>query len=829
MGLFGSDMVDVTTPDGRHITVPQQLAAAFPALRPLQPPPEVAQPPALPVAPPAPTFTPQDRADLAPPESAIAAPVTSPSQVAPPSDGARAPRGPVVSPAEPPAGQPNTAKPMTDAQLRGMGNAGVYEQQQQAIGQQQQAVDKQAAVEADEWRKIGDASAVRDEKVQQLLDADAQKAAAHQQFMDGRMADYERSAKALADVKIDRSIDHPILAAIGVALGGVASALQGTGDNPAHKALMQGIDRKVAGQMQDIELKRAGLAQQREILGMHRDKGRDEQAARDKLKIAAIDQAAMKIETLKNQSMSPRAIANAEATKAALGVERGKVLEGAMGREQTKKQHEDSIREQRATRAQSASQFQQTFAENVRQFDKREANDLEQARLAAQAKGNEVRAKQIADTMKLNEERGIGDPTKDGKRFLQPEGDKLSAQADKLDQSSESIRAAAQKEQDPNKQQALIARADAEAQKASDIRVDVAMNHTWRVNDPAIAGKIGSQIAATKTIVNAVDEIKALREKHGATWGATTEGEAFMQSKGMAITMALKTAWQLGVLSKQDVTMLDAASGGDPSKLTWGDVVKGLDLVEGPGIRLESLAQSLEAGTRDEMRAKQFRGEFRVPRAPLANRTDEEKAAIDTLQGKTPVERAKDQERGIIGKTAEAILNPIGERPEERRARDTVDSGSSKYPGLRRDQEASVDAQLNAYRARSASAKPADKSKAEDIGNTLVSIATDGKRPDLQIAMLKTLKGTAPELYERALAKLPANDRGPQDAAPVVNQEDIARRQQFVMTNQPVGLLLQTSLAGDEEAKQELVRRAVAKDKDAIRALSDLVAAKGRR
>lgn len=830
--LFGSDMTEVTTPDGRRITVPQQLAAQFPGLQPVTQP-EIVQPTE-------PAFAPPSLS----PESALAAPVISPSQVAPPSEGARAPRGPITSTREP-TGQPNTQpspRPMTDAQLRGMGNAGVYEQQSQAIGQQQAAVDNQAAVETDEWRKIGEVSAARDEKVEQLLAADAQKAAEHQKFMDGRMADYERGAKDLAAVKVDRSLDHPVLSWIGVALGGIGAAMAGHGaDNPALKMLMQGIDRKVAAQMADIDLRKSGLAQQREILGMHREKGRDEQAARDKLKLAALDQAAMTIETIKSKSNSPRAIANADATKAALGVERTKVLENAMGREQTKKQHEDSIREQRAGRAQSASQFQQTFAENVRQFDKREANDLEQAMLAARAKGNEVRAKQIADAQKDNETRGISDP-KSGERFMQPDGVKALEQAKKHDATAQQMRAAAEAEQDPGKRQALITRADAEAQRAQDIRVDAAVdpNKSWRVGSPDVAAKLSTQIAATKTIANTVDSIKQLREEHDAKWFLTTEGEAAMQSKGVILTMALKEAWKLGVLSAKDVELLDGATGGDPSKVTWGDITKIYDLAEGPSARLEAVVDGVISGTRDEMRAKGFKGDFRVDRAAVANRTPEEKAAIATLQSKTPVERGRKQERGIAGQVADVATDAFAVAesavtgneyldPGERRARHVISTGSTKYPGLGRDQEASVDAQLSAYRTKSASTKPADKDKAADIGNTLVSIATDGKRPDLQIAVLKTLKGTAPELYERALAKLPANDRGPQDAAPVVNQEDIARRQQFVMTNQPVGLLFQTSLAGDEEAKQELVRRAVAKDKDAIRALSDLVAAKGRR
>ncbi len=843
MALFGSDMTEVMTPDGRRITVPQQLAAQFPGLQPV-PPPEVARPPDLPASPPF-VPQPQDAPVVAPPpDNATAAPVTSPSQVPAPSGGPARPQGPVTDPSQQREGAPNAPRPMTDQQLRGMGNAGVYGQQSQAVDQQQAAVDRQAQGEADEWRKIGEVSAQRDERVQQILEEDQRRAAEHQQFMDGKMADYERSAKSLADIKIDRSVDHPILAAISVAMGAIGATLAGHGDrNPALDMLMKGIDRKVAAQMQDIDNRRAGLAQQRDILGLQRDKGRDEQGARDKLKLAAIDQAMQKIDTIKAQSNSPRAIANGDATKAALAVERGKLLEGAMTREQTKKQHEDQLKATYAGQAQSERHFNKTFDENVRQFDKKEANDLEQAAMAARAKGNEARAKQITDAAKLNEERGISDPT-DGKRFLQPEGIKLNEQADKLAQSSAQMRAAAEAEQDPNKKQALAARADAEAQKASDLRVEVAQAHTWRVGDPAIAGKLASQIAATKTIVNSVDEIKALREKHGAKWGFSSEGEAFMQSKAMAITMALKSAWQLGVLSKQDVEMLNDATGGNPSNITPGDVSKMLG-AEGVASRLEALAQSVESGTRDEMKAKGYRGDYSVKRATPSVHSDAERAAIDTLQGMTPVEMAADEERGAVGRVAERVSTPFGERPVERRQREDIDSGSPKYPGLSRSQEGSVDQLFKAYReSATAGAGPDAKKaklaqeKAAGVANTLVSLATDKSRPGLQNAMLTTFKESAPELYRRALSQLPERDpRSPtgdpvidaesRTGPPVVNQQEIADRERAVMAAQPVSILLQTAAAGDAAAKQELARRAIDKDKDAIRALSDLVAGHG--
>lgn len=794
MALFGSDMADVVTPDGRRITVPSQLAQAFPGLQPFVPP-EVAQPPELPVAPP---FVPQ-------PSDALSSPQPEPPAAPQPAQPATAP--------EP---QQPVVKPVTNAQLAKMGPAGAANVELEAQTAQRAAVEQQGKALADQATAIGtEMEAVNAEAARQLQ--------ARQQYAEQRAADLQsatdaltREAKSISDVRVDRSVDHPVLAALSAALIGVGQAMNKQPID-AMSAVYKAIDRKVAGQMAELDNRRANYAMSKDALGIQRQAGRDRLDEMDAHRLAYLDQAKRQLEEIKQKTSSDVIRGQTSVLQAEIDRKSAETVSVAQQRFEQRQQQKEMLAEQAASRRQSAAQFQQTFAENVRQFNVREDNDLRQAMLAARAKGDEIKAKKIADAMKENETRGIGDPGNGGKRFLQPEGVALEKQAVAADAEAQKFAQAAQGEKDPAKRQALETRARASSDRATDLRAEIAINPnaTWRLGSPEIADKMALQVGATQTIANAVDEIKVLRKNNGAKWLFSTEGEAWMQSKGAQLSVALKDAWNLGVLSSQDFELINNASGGDPTKLTPGDFIKILDIAEGTTSRLESLAQGVENSTRNNMRARGFNGEYKVKRDPLAKQTPEEEATVDALRSETPVEKAAQQERGLVGKAAEAVLNPLGERPADRRARAAEESGSTSYPGLSDTQATAVDANLKAL------AKGGDKAKR--AADTLVSLATDSSRPALQNAMLTTLKERAPDLYQQALGRLPAQDAGDATAAPTVNQASIASRSEAIGSAQPIALLQKLSIDGDPAARAELARRAVAGDTDAVKAIQQIM------
>lgn len=466
MALFGSDMAEVMTPDGRRITLPAQLAAQFPGLQPV--PPEVAQPPALPVAPPVPAFTPQDQQDIAQrgaptPDTAAAAPVTTPSQVEP--SGPMAPRGPVGSPSQASdAGPSNTPGPVTNDQLAKMGVAGGTNAELAANDAQRDATTKQGEALANQADKVGAQMVASEAEAHRLLEERRQVAEANARDMQARTDSYLREAKKVADTKIDRSVDHPILAAIGVALGGVGGAMMqkqhgGALTNPGLDALYKAIDRKVAGQVQDLDQKRQGLATQRDALGLQRQAGMDRLQEMDTYRLGYLEQAKRQVETIKQQTTSNVVRANADVALGGLQQEAAKTVTGAQARWQT---HQDA----EMARKQAAQQHRESIGVQIRGQDlQQRQHDADRAE-RSQEKLDEIStkialAKDATSEKRAKEvrEQGVIDP-RTGDPLLTPSGaDKMAladqrevqaraskdpAQAQKLNENAAQLRQSAQ-------------------------------------------------------------------------------------------------------------------------------------------------------------------------------------------------------------------------------------------------------------------------------------------------------------------------------------------------------------------------------------------------
>jgi hypothetical protein len=846
MALFGSDMVDVTTPDGRRLTVPSQLAAQFPGLQPASlpgppsPPPGAAQGgPVLPSGG-APVFGGGDAAALA----ELTPPVPPVSPAAPATASA------VLAPAVPvrPAQAAPAQRPPTDAELAKRGVSAGLAATNAAFGGQEAAIQESAAVEADAATQIGAAMAKRDEESQRRLEDSARVAAENQQKLEAAVNERKMNADKLAKMKVSREHDHPVRATIGLILATIGTAMQNQQatlsaaflggpapapvQNPAIAAFYAAIDRKVAAQMADIEKGRGDLADQDKIIGLMRQVGGDRLAAMDALRDAGLQQAAREIETLKTQLNNPRAKANADLLIADIGQKRAAADNAAADTAYQRITAEQVRKDQKAQHAQSVGlqirgqnleqgRWSQDFAERKRQFDIKEANDLEAARLTAKGKGRE----HLDNAQKDNEERAIADPTTGG-WLMQPEGAAMVKQAESHDMTAKRMRDAAQRETDPSKQRAQLARADAEEQRASALRGEASAmpGGTFKVGKGE-RDNLSKLISAAQTIASGADRIKRLRKEHGERWITTSEGQAAMQAEGVALTMAFKDAWALGVLSASDRELLDKATGGDPSRLTAGDIYSAFG-VQGPAARLDALVQGVELRTRNELRGKGYRGEYRVERDKAVNLTPDEEATEKALREPTPLEGAADAERGVVGKAVDA-LNPKntaatlwgGESsPQRRREIAAEESGGSPVAGLSVAQGQIINSYVAAYQRNAGSDDPKAQQRAKVAADALLGLAGGTGRPSMSSAVMSELEQRVPELHRQAIERLP----------PMAQQ---ARRDQeaTVMQAQPVGLLVQTAITGDPAAKTELARRAAAGDKEALVGIAAVVNSKGRR
>ena len=401
--------------------------------------------------------------------------------------------------------------------------------------------------------------------------------------------------------------------------------------------------------------------------------------------------------------------------------------------------------------------------------------------------------------------------------------------AAKLEYDAKKFRDTAAKEQDPARRQALLVRADAETNKASVLRGEALSEHAVRGRNAERSDKLQKVLADTQTGLSLIDEIINKRKEFGAQWSIKTNADREMQTKLALLELQVKEAFALGALDKGSEAHLKRITGGDVTKITPGDIIDMLDTAAGTEASLGALGDALEMRARSELGGAmrdpsrlQFKRDRVTPGDVAA------KAAFARDTGKTPAEAAAGTERTGVGRVAEAIFNPLGESPAPRRALAANEGGDVRFPSLTKPQADHVELQLRAYKENKAADTPAGAAAAEKAAGTLLGLAKNADRPALTTAMLGVLESEAPELYQRAVESLPAVDpqihaKGyrDQNTPPVPNQKDILERRQMVMGMQPVELLLETARAGDVDAKQELARRAVAGDKNAISAIAN--------
>jgi hypothetical protein len=760
MALFGGDLGGYMTPDGRQVQMPAGLAAGFPSLRPVVPPPAVpgagplqnapdSAPPDPMTALPLPSggaqaWTPEDTATLAKQTPAGGGPITQPAQV--PSGGppSRPARAPVTSPAEATdAGPPNAAshKPMTEADMAKLGVAGPANAQIAAGDEKRAAIERQGTALADQATQVGNAQAAAEDRAQQLLEERQQEAMRRQAVIDEQTTAFEAQTKKIANTKIDRSADHPILAAIGIALATLGTAMQNRDnalaaafrgqpapapiENPGLKAFYQGIDRKVAAQMADLDNQRAALSLQGQAIGMRREGMRDRLSEMDAYRNGYLEQAKMKIERIKQQSQSAVIKANADVMLADVSREQADTLGNAQARWQA---HEDQVAarkqtaqfhgESMALQRRGQDMEQQRFFVNLAEQRQEKADALAEKMLERGDKASAEKAKQIGEL-------GVVDPST-GDPMLSPAGQQKMAQADQFE-------AQARQSTDP-----------AQAKKLTDQAT--ALRQSAMVNDAAIATNKKAAEEAQKKAADAQEMInqtdlarRALQEGPNATnreaWAELTARLTFIKAqaaKGIGERVSVRAMEAL-----DDVLSIDPESW-TSRQIDKGKAIRALNTLD------TEFAQSADVALRSA--------------GIKSGWTPRKTADATKFEGQTADEVGQGAEPGILKKyLVNPLVHPVdtaterdyvGEATDSARLRTNPKGQASMY-GL----DPKDDDKIREIIKRSGSVGNAEYDRI--VGQLAAPLAAQAeKRPTLVRGIVNLLKDENPKLFSDVMSRV---------------------------------------------------------------------------
>lgn len=825
MGIYDGDgLVDIQTPDGRTLKIPSSVAAML-HLPPPAPPPAVTD--ELAGAPGAPQPAPLEPLPLAPDAISAAAPATPapPAPLPPPQPDVAAqdtsPKGARV-PAETPPPAPMGAAPATP---------------QGAVNEVRSATDQQAAagIHAADTAAAGqvalaNAMEERNKQLDPLFVKRQQDAEAGIQATAAKNAELESMRKTFANKKIDRSVDHPILAAISLALSGLGSAMKKEGTNPALDILWKAIDRKVAGQMADLEKMGTTIGYTREEAA-RLEKATGDKLARNNLLIATEgEKAARQFEAIaartSSETIKAEALQNAAAMREkAAGITLAAVQNQRDADERAKEFKQELGFKNKALGSEnwrfSQGQKQQWAIHGDEMQIQREkmAFDASKADQALRASGDAAAQKAYQEQKDKVDKNGVKLLTTND-YLLTNKGKQMMSQADAFEAKAKEI------EDKGVSTQPQSLTAQAYRDKAAILRDHARVEGTALYRGPEQAAKLGEQYAAAQRVTRLSDEINTLYDANGRSYLETTEGQAALQAKRTSLAMAIKTAWELGVLSKLDMGKVEEAIGKDPTK-GWdsGNVMHAIGLGAGERpenfkARMGALVDDMQADTADKLRAgtswdgKDPEELFRNKKKIEPNDTTKAISAIE--RGKTPMEEAASRRgastaRNVVG----ATFYPLSGTPESQ-AKALEQSGSLKYPGLSKDQG---DAFETALQASKKGGKAGTEAQALLIDSAVKS------RPEVALPLMQNLRDNSPEMYNKALAKLPANSPVREQLAikPPAQDDSVASAvaKSVVMQQTPVTALYQQAIVEGRQgpALKELATRAQAGDKDAQNAV----------
>lgn len=755
-------MPDMVTPDGRIVSVPDGLMGQFRGLTLSEAPPPVPTiQPGLGV--PAATLDALP-AQLPPELASVAAPAPQNTPVVSPDGGSPTlaqtfPHGDAVPP------QP--APPITQHDIATMGEAGPLNAELGAFDKAKEAAQRLGTAQANQALAVGAVeAAANDEADRQLAQIRANAEANAKAVQDATDA-YMRNAQALANVRIDRKIDHPVLETVGIALNILGTAMKKADMSQVMKPVYDAIDRKVAAQMQDIELGRANLGLQRESLSMLRQAGADKMTLQQTLMMAGLEQAKRRAQEIKDKSTSP--IVKAQADQAMADIDARKA--NAVGEFQSRYQQRQDAAAAR-TQAERLARAQIAVTMRGQDMQARE-NDLNRQERAQEhidaiaAKLLEQGKASAAERAKMIKDGGILDPVTH-EYMLTSAGQAKMAQADSME---------AQIRKDPTPvAKAYIARvadksqaaqlteaikdpkvaAQLAQQYANDIRNDAQINDAAVVRGSIKPDKVQEELATAHEVQLSLDTAQKMLE----------QDPSFFDRKAWAALQAqlmVTNANYVKTLGERvSVKALEAFNGVmsiDPESLTSRTIDKGKALEAIKALKTANAQQADVTLGKAGIKANW------KPGVPSDNVTDifAGKTAQEISRDALPASRNVDDVPGydprkfyIQGKTIDTSNR--GDSLSDERASDALEyanarrgaSGATSDYGL----DPAVEDRVRAFVKQSSTA---GHTKYADIVTTLARPLTTTDRPGLDTGVARLIRDTDPKLYEDVIARVSAD------------------------------------------------------------------------
>ncbi len=803
MALFqGEDMVDVTTPDGRTLSLPRSIVPASMLPQPQQiasmpvqgaPAPEFAQPM---MPPPVDTPPEQQVVEMGEPE---VTPVTT------------------MEPLDVKA-RPAVMKKLKAEAASPKGQlAAVQTQQNAAVQQESDAVVGAADIEAAEQAVVADAVTERNKQLDGYFANRQTDMLAAAEAEDAKYNEIVGMRKKIAGTKINREADHPVMAAIFAALAGIGSAMNG-GKVDTLDILYNAIDRKVAAQTADLDQLGKVYGMTKEELEVLKNKSKSKLEFHNAMIAGETEKAVRHIEEITARSASDKTKANAKIIIAQLNA---RAADKTMEATRWGLEYDQRDKHQKAQIGLGYSQLKETKRSNMagEQFAREKLYADQQAALASDlARGDEAKMKMRMESMKEVETRGIVGV--DNKFLLTPEGRQKMADAEKLEADAAAIEA------NPDQMARSIA-SDKVAmmkQKAAQLRGDAQSFDVVKMRDTADAKGISKKYAASQTMMDTIDEIKTLYDQAGRGIISKSKLQQELGTKYGLISVAAKDAWELGAWDKGSAALVANIIGKDPTNMDIGYVTSNIGLLigqdpEGFKNRLDAVAVSLEQNVRQQILKGGGKWDGKDALFTRKNADDpnlpSSKANAKLSQARSGVELEKGAEdQNGFSKTMRAGFYPLSPDHKE----EAENAQSVKYPGLSRDQDAPFSTLLTAYK------KGDTRSGDKLVGDV---IETAEKRPDQAIALLHNLKEHAPSLYSAAVSGLPPDSPAAKQTAYEANNKiGVAA----TLTPELVAIVLdsidRTGAIKDEAGMKELAVRARKKDPVAVRALADILTRK---
>jgi hypothetical protein len=822
-------MVDVTTPDGRTLTLPRSIvpASALPQIAqtgapsgalplnvPAQQPVQEAPAPALPPPPDtAPTVDPNvvetdaSVVEMGEPETRrVTQKQLAKEQLAQK------------------AAQAKAAKEQARYNASDEGKyANAQTGQQDAVEGEKTAVAGAADVEAAEQEVIGRAMVERNQQLDGYYAKRAEDAQANVEAEEAKTNEIIGLRKKIAGTKIDRSADHPVMLAIFAGIAGLGSAMKGEKVNTL-ELIYQAIDRKVAAQEADLDRMGKIYGMTKDELEMLKEKSKSRLEFHNTLIAAETDKAKRHLEEIVALSASEKTRAHAKILMAQLDTRaQEKTMDAVrwgMDFNQKDKHHKEA---QKTQRYGIAVQDRHNKATEQLQREKMWF-DYQQSLADKRAKGDEAAYKAQLEAETDASKRGVRDMT--GEYIFTPQGRAKMEEAAKLEATAKALEDAAKA--DPTGASAAGSQGAAAVmkQKAAALRGDARAFDAIKAHNETEAINASKVIASGQSTVQLIDEIKQIYDDVGRGLIKRDEAQSALRSKFNLLKPNLKEAWQLGAWDKGSAGLVDLIIGSDPTS-DWNTGMLGMvmqaKMWEDPEAfkkGLDAVAKDLEVKAQNTlvgMGAKFDKGATVLLRAAKREETPVDKASAKLTQGQSALEVEKNADQvGVVGKVARKVGYPFSpSHAEEAEA-----AGSARYPGLTREQEAPFETLVKAYRGGN-----------EKAGDQLIAkVANEAaKRPDFAIALLHNLRDQDPKLYVAARAALPKDSQVDKQ----MSYEEQSRVGAGIAPTNVLAPMVARSIkpdgtVGDTEGYKELARRAGRGDPDAKKAIVQLVEQAGR-